>query len=56
LAGTAVHLRGQGKPASPASRRPSRGDLVAALEEESRKIEDPVAKLKFIRSSLARYE
>jgi len=29
---------------------------VGALEEQSNEIHDPVAKLKFIRSSLARYE
>jgi len=56
LARTAVHLRARGKPGRPGPRRPSRGDLVLALEEKSREIQDPVAKLKFIRSSLARYE
>jgi hypothetical protein len=56
LAGTAVQVRGQGKPGDPAPRRPSRGDLVQALEEKSRAIEDPVAKLKFIRRALADYE
>jgi N-acetylmuramoyl-L-alanine amidase len=56
LAGTTVHLRGQGKPGGPASRRTSRGDLVTALEEKSSEISDPVAKLKFIRRALADYE
>jgi N-acetylmuramoyl-L-alanine amidase-like protein len=55
LAGTADHVRGE-KPGDGSPRRASRGDLVGALEEKSSEIQDPVAKLKFIRSSLARYE
>ena len=55
MAGTADHVRGE-KPGDGSPRRPTRSDLVVALEEKSSEIHDPVAKLKFIRSALADYE
>ncbi|HEX9203105.1 MAG TPA: hypothetical protein VF964_04015, partial [Vicinamibacteria bacterium] len=39
----------------PAPRRHG-SDFVGALEEKSRTIQDPVAKLRYIRSALARYQ
>ena len=56
MAGTAVHLRAQADAKRPGARRPSGGGFVGELEEKSRQIEDPVAKLRFIRSSLATYQ
>lgn len=56
MAGTAVPLRAQADAKRPGARRPSGGGLVGDLEEKSRHIQDPVAKLRFIRSSLATYQ
>ena len=39
-----------------ASARPLGDDFVVALEETSRKINDPVAKLRYLRGSIAQYE
>jgi N-acetylmuramoyl-L-alanine amidase-like protein len=56
LAGTAVHGRARANAKRASPRRPSEPDFVLSLEAKGRKIQDPVAKLRFLRSSLARYE
>ena len=38
------------------SARPLSDDFVIALEQTSRKIDDPVAKLRYLRGSIAQYE
>ena len=56
MAGTAVHLRARQNEKRPTARRSGGGDFVLSIEEKSRSIRDPVAKLRFIRRSLARYQ
>ena len=56
MAGTAVHLRAQADAKRSGARQPSGGGFVGDLEEKSRQIQDPVAKLRFIRSSLQEAE
>ena len=61
MSGTAVRYgsRRDGRPpsASPRPRpSPKNDDFMAAIEAKSRTIRDPVAKLRYIRESLARYQ
>jgi hypothetical protein len=56
LARTGVQLGARSEAGGPAAPRRHRSDFVGALEERSRTIQDPVAKLRYIRSALARYQ
>src|SRR6266571_4899334 len=56
LARTGVQLGARSEAGGPAAPRRHGSDFVGALEEKSRTIQDPVAKLRYIRSALARYQ
>ena len=56
MARTGVQLGAQSDAGRPAAQRRPGSDFVGALEEKSRTIQDPVAKLRYIRGALARYQ
>ncbi len=56
MARTGVQLGARSEAGGSAAPRRHGSDFVGALEEKSRTIQDPVAKLRYIRSALARYQ